>query len=70
VALSRKLCEIWDWKQPNGALRDMVCRGLLLMLERVGEIELPAVRRRPPGRLAKPKQWSQMIGRCAARCVS
>jgi hypothetical protein len=33
-ALSRKLCEAWDWKQPNGALRDMVCRGLLLMLER------------------------------------
>jgi len=48
-ALSRKLCEIWDWKQPNGALRDMVCRGLLLMLERGGEIELPPVRRRPQG---------------------
>jgi Domain of unknown function (DUF4338) len=54
-ALSRKLCEEWDWKQTNGALRDMVCRGLLLMLERGGEIELPPVRRRPPGRLAKPK---------------
>ena len=54
-ALSRKLCEAWDWKQPNGALRDMVCRGLLLMLERGGEIELPPVRRRPQGRLAKPK---------------
>ena len=54
-ALSRKLCEIWDWKQANGALRDMVCRGLLLMLERAGEIELPPIRRRPQGRLAKPK---------------
>src|SRR5882724_3226051 len=31
------------------------CRGLLLMLERAGEIELPPVRRRPHGRLAKPK---------------
>ena len=29
--LSQKLCEAWQWKQPNGALRDMVCRGLLLM---------------------------------------
>ena len=48
-ALSRKLCEAWNWKQANGALRDMVCRGLLLMLERAGEIELPPVRRRPPG---------------------
>jgi hypothetical protein len=54
-ALSRKLCEAWNWKQANGALRDMVCRGLLLMLERGGEIELPPVRRRPQGRLAKPK---------------
>src|SRR6266581_11435 len=52
--LSRQLCEALGWKQANGALRDMVCRGLLLMLERAGEIELPPVRRRPPGRLAKP----------------
>jgi hypothetical protein len=43
--LSRQLCEALDWKQANGALRDVVCRGLLLMLERAGEIELPPVRR-------------------------
>ena len=42
--LSARLCEAWQWKQANGALRDMVCRGLLLMLHRAGEIELPAVR--------------------------
>ena len=42
--LSEKLCEAWQWKQANGALRDMVCRGLLLMLHRAGEIELPPVR--------------------------
>jgi hypothetical protein len=42
--LSAKVCEAWDWRQANGALRDMVCRGLLLMLHRAGEIELPAVR--------------------------
>src|SRR5438094_7579923 len=45
--LSEKLCEAWQWKQANGALRDMVCRGLLLMLHRAGEIELPAVRQVP-----------------------
>ncbi|RLC97549.1 MAG: hypothetical protein DRI46_12830 [Chloroflexi bacterium] len=43
-ALSRKLCEAWNWVQPNGALRDMVCRGLLLALHRAGHIELPAPR--------------------------
>jgi Domain of unknown function (DUF4338) len=42
--LSKKLCEAWQWKQANGALRDMVCRGLLLMLDRTGQIELPAVK--------------------------
>ena len=40
--LSAQLCEVWQWKQANGALCDMVCRGLLLMLHRAGEIELPA----------------------------
>ena len=42
--LSEKLCETWQWKQANGAWRDMVCRGLLLMLHRAGEIELPPIR--------------------------
>ena len=45
--LSAKLCEVWQWKQANGVLRDMVCRGLLLMLHRAGAIELPAVRQIP-----------------------
>jgi len=43
-SLSAKLCEAWQWKQANGALRDMVCRGLLLLLHRAGEIELPPIR--------------------------
>jgi hypothetical protein len=46
--LSEKLCEAWQWKQANGTLRDMVCRGLLLMLHRAGEIELPPVRFQTP----------------------
>ena len=40
-ALSQELCRAWGWVQPNGALRDMVCRGLLLELNRGGYIELP-----------------------------
>src|SRR4029077_14464586 len=39
--LSTRLCEAWQWRQANGALRDMVCRSLLLMLDRAGQIELP-----------------------------
>jgi hypothetical protein len=45
--LSAKLCEIWQWKQTNGVLRDMVCRGMLLMLDRAGQIQLPPIKKRP-----------------------
>jgi hypothetical protein len=57
--LSRLLCEAWNWKQPNGAARDMICRGLMLELHRTGLIELPPVRFVPKNYLAhrrKPKQ--------------
>lgn len=50
--LSKKLCVAWDWYQPNGAPRDMVCRGLMLALHRAGHIKLPPVRQRPPNPLA------------------
>jgi hypothetical protein len=54
-ALSQRLCERWDWKQPNGQLRDMVCRSLMLALHRAGHIELPPVRWRPPNNvIARP----------------
>ena len=55
--LSTKLCEAWQWRQSNGALRDMVCRGLLLMLERAGQITLPPVsyvRHNPLARRVRP----------------
>ena len=61
--LSRQLCEALGWKQANGALRDMVCRGLLLMLERAGEIELPPVRRQIRGqcRTGRPRPEAMRI---------
>ena len=55
--LSTKLCEAWQWRQANGALRDMVCRGLLLMLGRAGRITLPPVdyvRHNPLAHRARP----------------
>jgi len=42
--LSARLCAAWNWVQPNGAPRDMVCRGLMLQLHRAGHIQLPPVR--------------------------
>lgn len=43
-ALSLKICQAWNWVQPNGHPRDMVCRGLMLVLHRAGRIELPPPR--------------------------
>jgi hypothetical protein len=40
-AISRRLCEAWDWRQANGHLKDGVCRGLLLHLERNQLVTLP-----------------------------
>jgi hypothetical protein len=59
-ALSKKLCRTWKWVQSNGALRDMVCRGLMLELERAGHITLPARRCRPNNPLAKRKRPSNI----------
>ena len=61
--LSRQLCEALGWKQANGALRDVVCRGLLLMLERAGQIELPPVRRHIRGqcRTGRPRPEAILI---------
>jgi hypothetical protein len=34
-ALSQRWCEHWDWRQPDGALRDRVVRSWLLTLSPV-----------------------------------
>jgi hypothetical protein len=40
--LSEKLCELWDWKNPNGQIKDISCRDLLRALDAAGKISLPA----------------------------
>ena len=59
--LSAQLCEAWQWKQSNGAPRDMVCRGSLLKLHRAGQIELPPVRYTPPNPLVKRRPPVAML---------
>lgn len=54
--LSQELCRKWNWVQPNGALRDMVCRSLMLMLHRSDLIELPPVRYTPHNPLARRRK--------------
>jgi hypothetical protein len=53
--LSRQICQQWNWVQANGHPRDMVCRGLLLELERNGYIVLPPRKLTPVNPFLKPK---------------
>jgi hypothetical protein len=39
--ISKVLCRQWKWFQPNGRLKDMACREVLLTLNRKGLITLP-----------------------------
>jgi len=52
-SLSRRLCQAWNWVQANGAPCEMLCRGMMLALDRAGRIELPPVRRKNPNPLAE-----------------
>jgi len=47
--ISEVLCALWDWRQPNGALKEYACRDLLLRLEERGYITLPPRRRAADG---------------------
>jgi hypothetical protein len=49
--ISRLLCQLWDWRDPNGQLKDMAARSLLLKLQERGWITLPAKRRASPNRM-------------------
>jgi hypothetical protein len=45
--LSQKLCRLWDFRQANGAYREIACRDLLRQLEQRGLIALPALLKKP-----------------------
>lgn len=56
--LSVKVCEAWNWVQPNGQPRDMICRSLLLALHRAGHLQLPAKRQSPPNNAIRHRRFA------------
>ena len=42
--IARTVCELLDWKRPNGGLKNHECRQLLEHLQAEGQLRLPAVR--------------------------
>jgi hypothetical protein len=53
--LSRELSELWNWRRPDGQIKDMACRELLRKLESRSLIKLPPRQRPGPGRTPEIK---------------
>ena len=59
TALSRMICELLDWRKPNGKLKDMTCRVALLRMQADGLIRLP------PSQIPKPRRRPQFLASAA-----
>lgn len=62
--ISREICRRLDWRQSNGALKDMICRSLLLRLEEQGLLQLPPSKMESPyfkygQRAPQRMEWDQ-----------
>ena len=65
--IARTVCELLEWKRPNGGLKNHECRQLLERLAAEGVLTLPELRRlggRGPRRIdnctmfSSPSQWN------------
>ena len=59
--ISKAICQHWEWKQPNGWLKDRACRDMLLTLEKKGLIALPSTKRKNKQNKRKPQQQKYQI---------
>ena len=57
--LSLRLCQLWDWRRPDGTLSHRACRHLLMRLFKQGTITLPAPKS-SPGRLSARAQAGKL----------
>lgn len=53
--ISQHLCEVWDWRMPDGQLKDISCRDLLRLLDKKGAITLPMAQKAGNNRTSKNK---------------
>jgi hypothetical protein len=67
--ISQEVCRAWDWRQANGALKDMVCRSLLLLLQSQGLIKLPPPKRKLPNPLSNRRRPAKIdVDRTPIQC--
>jgi hypothetical protein len=58
--LSEALCREWNWRNGSGRFKDMAARTLLVKLQALGLIELPARRQTPVNRMALRQAQSRL----------
>ena len=58
--ISERVCELLDWKQPNGWLKDRACRDVLRALNAARLIRLPASKLE--GRVRQYSKWRPLPG--------
>lgn len=56
TAISRIFCKETNWRKPDGGLKEMSCRVVLLQMHRDGHITLPPPQRPDNNALKKPKR--------------
>ena len=68
--LARELCQLWNWRDRLGRVKDFAARSFLLKLQAQGRIELPTLREskrraRPPVQglidRQEPSQWEGLL---------
>jgi len=64
TGLSRTICELLNWRKPNGELKDMTCRVALLRMQADGLIELP------PSQIPQPRRRPQFLASTATDAQS
>jgi len=56
--ISKRICEVINWRQLNGKLKDTACREALRRMNEAGIIDLPRLRLNPPQKSRSPKdRW-------------
>lgn len=54
--ISKEVCRLWNWRQPNGWLKDWACRELMLVLHRKGLITLPPSKTKTRTKSKRPQK--------------
>jgi hypothetical protein len=67
--LSQELCARWQWRNQAGRAKDMAARTLLVKLEKLGHVQLPARRQEPVNRMRQTRTpvWSWDQSPCVSR---